>query len=795
MRKYLAWLMTILVCLAALAIAQPARADGIIIPIPIPPRPPEPIKSLAIKYHEVDVTIEGQIATTHIDQVFLNELPYDIEGDYIFPLPEGASISQFAMWVDGQRLEAQVLEKDEARRIYEDIVRERRDPALLEYVGRNAFRARIFPIPARGEKRIELEYTEVLPRDGDLVRYAYPLNTEKFSTKPLERVRVTVRLKAREGLGAIYSPSHEVQVVRENGTAATVTYEAQNVRPDRDFLLYYALQGEKLGLNVLSYRAPGEDGFFLLLLTPPAQVPAEHAVPKDVYFILDISGSMRGEKLAQAKEAARYVLEHLNAEDRFNIIAFSSGLRTFAPKPQPIEAREEAYAFVEELQAGGGTNIYRALEEALRETVSGRPQMILFLTDGLPTEGETDTAKIVGRAQELASAEVRLFAFGVGYDVNTTLLDLLAQTLHGSTTYVRPDEDIEHAVSSFFDKVSLPVLTDLRLDFGEVRVEETYPDPLPDLFAGEQIILVGRYRQPGVTTIRLEGRADGKRQVYTFEGAEFRERGGSDLIPRLWATRKIGHLLTQIRLHGADRELVDEIIALSVRYGIVTPYTSFLVDETEDVLSSEGRRIVAERTFQEQVLAMQPSISPGVGGGGGPSFDTGKGAVDQSMLQSALRSSETVSAPEVEQVRLVGAKTFVLRGGVWTDTLYDPARMRPERLTFGSKRYFDLLRQDPTLGAYFALGQRVLIVWGGTAYQVEPGQEGEIEAVEVHPTPTPTAAAMPSPQPTRPTEVPSLTPLPAPVPTEAPPSLPAPRSFWEVIVGWWKAFFQGRARP
>ncbi|MBC7239848.1 MAG: hypothetical protein H5T71_07100, partial [Chloroflexi bacterium] len=191
MRKYLPWVMTILVCLAALAIAQPVRADGIIIPIPIPPRPPEPIKSLAIKYHEVDVTIEGQIATTHIDQVFLNELPYDIEGDYIFPLPEGASISQFAMWVDGQRLEAQVLEKDEARRIYEDIVRERRDPALLEYVGRNAFRARIFPIPARGEKRIELEYTEVLPREGDLVRYAYPLNTEKFSTKPLERVRVT----------------------------------------------------------------------------------------------------------------------------------------------------------------------------------------------------------------------------------------------------------------------------------------------------------------------------------------------------------------------------------------------------------------------------------------------------------------------------------------------------------------------------------------------------------------------------------------------------------------------------
>lgn len=786
--------MAIFLCAVALIAACPARADGIIIPIPIPPRPPEPmpIKSLAIKYHEVTVTIEEQIATTHIDQVFLNELPYDIEGDYIFPLPERASISQFAMWVDGQRLEAQVLEKEEARRIYEEIVRERRDPALLEYVGRNAFRARIFPIPARGEKRIELEYTEVLPRDGGLVRYAYPLNTEKFSTKPLEHVRVEVHLAARGGLGAIYSPSHEVQVNRESATLATVTYEVQNVRPDRDFLLYYALEGDALGLNVLSYKEPGEEGFFLLLLTPPAQVAPEHAVPKDVYFVLDVSGSMRGEKLAQAKEAARYILDHLNAEDRFNIIAFSSGLRTFAASPQPLGAREEAYAFVNELQAGGGTNIARALEEALRQARPGRPQMILFLTDGLPTEGETNSGKIVARAQELATEEVRLFAFGVGYDVNTALLDLLAQTLHGATSYVRPDEDIERALSAFFDKVSLPVLTDLRLDFGEARVEETYPDPLPDLFAGEQIILVGRYRQPGRVTIRLKGRAESEPQAYTFEGVEFRERGGSALIPRLWATRKIGHLLTQIRLHGPNRELVDEIIALSVRYGIVTPYTSFLVDETEDVLSTEGRRVVAERTFQEQALAVQPA---GVGSGG-PGWATGKGAVDQSIAQSALRSSETASTPDVEQVRVLGAKAFVLRQGVWTDTLYESRHMRPERVSFGGARYFDLLRQYPSLGAYFALGERVLVVWEGKAYQVVPGEEEASETAVPQPTPTRLPPEAPSPpQPTSPAVTPLPTASPLPMPIETPAPMPTPPSLWERIAEWWEAFFQRRLRP
>ena len=427
---------SVLFALVFLALVVPVSADGFIIPLPRPERPVPFRDSLSIKYHRVTVDIEDQAATTHVDQVFVNEMPYDIEGEYIFPLPEGASISQFAMWVDGKRLEAQVLNRDEAREIYEDIVRQQRDPALLEYIGRNAFRARIYPIPARGEKRVELEYTQVLPQDQGLIEYVYPLNTEKFSARPLEQASVSVRITSRQPLKSIYSPSHEVAVHRVSDLIAEVGYEESNVTPDKDFVLYYSANEDDLGINLLSYKEPGQDGFFLMLLAPRVERGAHDVVAKDVFFVLDTSGSMRGDKLAQAKRAARYVLQNLNSEDRFSIVTFSTGIRLYEDGLKRAAEAERAYPFISELQAGGGTNISRALEEALAQTQRGRPQSIIFLTDGLATEGERDTAKILRKVGNLAADNVSIFAFGVGYDVDTTLLDKVTQNHHGTSVYV-----------------------------------------------------------------------------------------------------------------------------------------------------------------------------------------------------------------------------------------------------------------------------------------------------------------------------------------------------------------------
>jgi Ca-activated chloride channel family protein len=750
----------LLVAVVFLGLAMPALADGIIIPRPRPHEPVPPLRSLAIKYHRVTVTIKDQVATTHVEQVFINESAQEIEGEYIFPLPEEASISQFAMWVDGQRLEAEVLEANKARQIYEDIVRQQRDPALLEYAGRNAFRARIYPIPAHSEKRVELEYTEVLPQDHGLVRYIYPLNTEKFSTRPLEQVSISVRITSRQTVKAVYSPSHEVDVVRGDDGTVKASYEQMNVTPDKDFVLYYTVSEEDLGVNLLSYKEGKEDGFFLLLLAPKARLEQQEVVAKDVFFVLDTSGSMRGKKIAQAKEAARYVLDNLNEEDRFNIIAFGTQVNAFDRSLQPLTKVERARSFINSLTATGGTNIYQALEEALSQTQGSRPQVIIFLTDGLATEGEVRTEKIIEMVNDRAKENVRIFTFGVGYEVNTTLLDTVSQSHHGTGSYVRPDEDLEQALSSFYEKISTPVLADVAIDFGQVRVSDTYPYPLPDLFAGGQLIIVGRYRQGDTTTVTLRGTVNGKPMSYAFKDISFRSSGGEDLIPRLWATRKIGYLLTQIRLHGAERELVDEIVELSVRYGIVTPYTSFLVDETEDALSTNGRRSIAERELE----AARPQ-APGMGGAApAPTAAAGKAAVEKSVAQDSLRRAEVPAESASAQVRTVGDKTFVLRNEVWTDTLYDTGKMKAEEVAFGSERYFQLLRQYPQWGRFLALGPQVILVWEDKAYYI--GASGEANPRREA---TPTVTPIPN------------TPTAAPTPTPAPVQNP-----WQRLLEWWR---------
>ncbi len=759
MRRHPVFLL--LTVLLLLATAAPARADGVIIIDPWPPQPPfpEPPRPvwLTIRYHRVTVTIDNQVATTRVDQVFVNEHNRDAEGTYIFPLPPGATVSRFVMWVDDQPVEAEILPADKARAIYEEIVRSRRDPALLEYIGRDTVQARIFPIPPGGERRIQLEYTQVLPMEGGMVRYVYPLDTERFSARPIQEVTVRVDIRSPVPLRAVYSPTHQdrAYIGRDGEYRATVSYEETDILPDRNFELVYTVGQEEVGLNLLTYRQPPDDGFFLLLVAPPLQVEREKARPKDVLLVLDVSGSMKGEKLAQAKDALAYVLEHLNPQDRFNIIAFSSGVRTYARGLQPVSEAARAREWVQGLEAMGGTDIHRALLEALSQADRERPIVLIFLTDGQPTEGVTDIQQILEDVKAAAPSNVRLFAFGVGDDVNTVLLDTLAQQHRGSTGYVRPGERIDEAVSAFYARVGAPVLTDIALDFGSVIVEDVYPDPLPDLFAGGQLVVVGRYRGSGPVRIRLTGETEGQRREFVYEGT-FRAEGGDDFIPRLWAARKIGYLLTQIRLYGERQEWVDAVVELSLRYGIITPYTSFLVQE--DLFTEAGRQEAAE---QLKALPMAPAF--------------GAPAVDLAQEQARLRGAESVpgiggmggaggeagggmTPAEVGPVvRYAGDKTFFLRDGVWTDSLFDPERMAPVRVQFGSDAYFDLLAARPEWAPYLAVGNRVIFVAEGTAYEVV---EEETGPVAIPPTHTPAPVATPgSGSPTSP---------PAPSPTPAP---------------------------
>jgi len=699
-----------------------AFADGIIIPIPPPDVPIERIPMLTIKYHRVNVTIAEQVATTQIDQVFINESGYELEGTYIFPLPEHAAISEFAMYVDGERLEGEMLDRNEARRIYEDIVRKQKDPALLEYVGRNAFRARIYPIPPHGEKRVQLEYTEVLTMDNGVVRYVYPLDTERFSAKPIQDVSIHVEIKSQEAIKSIYSPSHDVAVDRRGDYHAAVGYEDVDVKPDTDFTLYYTVSAEDFGLNLMSYRPrEAEDGYFLMLVAPAVDVDERAVVAKDVVFVLDVSGSMRGEKLDQAKEALKFVLNSLNEEDRFNIIAFSTGLRRYAAGLRPATEREDALRFVQDVHASGGTDIERALVDALSEHRGGRPQTIIFLTDGLATEGVTDTQTIIDHVSAAATEDTRLFAFGIGDEVNTILLDTLAQDNRGTTNYVRPGQNIETEVSDFYAKISTPLLADLTLDFGDIMVEDTYPYPLPDLFVGSQLVLVGRYRHGGDTEVTLSGEVNGETHRFSYGDVNFREKGGESFIARLWATRRVGYLLGQIRLHGEDDELVDEIVDLAVKYGIMTPYTSFLVREDVDVFDREARSNAAREGF---AIGAAPAMT------GAPLVAAGKEAVDRAVVESQLQHAQSVEDTyhKNEEVKTVAEKSFIKRGGVWIDTAYNESSMMIRKIGFGSDTYFAALADHPEWGAYFSLGTHIIVVLDGQAYEI---LEGDFPVVEL----------------------------------------------------------------
>lgn len=724
-------LFAFILLISAFILPTPALADGIIIPDPpicgpepCPPRP-FPISQLEIRYHHVDVTIDDQIAVTRVDQIFYNPNDWTVEGTYIFPIPQDAAVTDFTLWMDGEPVKGEILSAEEARRTYEGIVRQMQDPALLEYADQGAVQTRIFPIDSGSERRIQLEYTQALTAEEGLVRYVYPLNTEKFSTQLLDEVRVSVDIRASQPIRAVYSPSHPVAVSRVDDYQVTAGYEEYNVRPDTDFALYYSI-GESEALHLLSYRDPADpvdpDGFFLLLLAPRPDAAAQ-PVPKDVILVLDRSGSMEGEKFMQAQESLKYILQHLNPADRFNVIAFSTDLETYARDLRETSDFNEAVAWVDRQSALGSTDINRALLEAAAMADAERPTYLIFLTDGLPTEGVVENNLILNNFATSAPGNLRLFAFGVGYDVDTFLLDSLAQEHHGTSTYVLPGEPLDEILSSFYAKVSTPVLMDLQLNFGELTAYDLYPNPLPDLFAGSQIVVVGRYREGGSTDITLTGIVNGETQTFTFPDQTFVADSAFDnphaAIPRLWATRKIGYLLNQIRLQGPEQELIDQIVRLSIRYGIVTPYTSYLVTESMPLGAAEQERI-AEETFN--TLKSAPAA---------PSY--GQDAVEQAAGEGALRDADSISAPPAEaanRVRIVGPRTFVLSDDIWVDTAFDPDVTRTVKIAFLSDDYFALAAADAQLGAAFALGSKVIAISDGIAYEVVSA-DSSVPAVEI----------------------------------------------------------------
>ncbi len=732
--------------------AAGASAQGVIIPRPCgrcpdgPPRPVNLPRALPIKSIKIDTKIAGQVATTHIEQIFRNDSDATLEGTYFFPVPEAASISEFAIWDGERRLVGEVRSREEARRIYDEIVRKQRDPGLLEYAGRDLFQASIYPIPPHSDKKLELTYSQILKAETGTVAYRYPLGTGHNLTS-IGSVSGAVEIEGAKALRNIYSPSHEIDVkTSQGGRRARLSFENKPGQEPQDFQLFYTLSGEDFGLTLLTHREPGKQGYFLLMLSPKDELTEQEYSSKDIVFVLDTSGSMaEAGKMEKARAALLFGVRSLRAGDRFNVINFAGEehLMTNGLIQADDAGKRRGEEFVKQLRPVGGTNINGALLAAMQQFESGggeRPRLLIFMTDGLPTVAETNPQRIIENARQARVPGVRLFNFGVGYDVNTALLDKLASENGGVAEYVEPKEDLEIKVSNFFTKINYPVLTNLALDMGGVETDLMYPRELPDIFRGSQLALIGRYRNESDLrniALRLTGRTGQQARTFTYNNLDFPlTHSDNDFLPRLWATRRVGWLMEQVRSNGEQKELRDEIVDLGTRYGIVTPYTSYLALESNSdaasPVTSSNNNFVLGGEISSRPSSSLPVNGRAAGGAGKmpppapkDAKEVAKATTGEFAVQQSKRAREQQDVVRVESetpqesVRKVGDKTFYLRAGVWTDSEFkQDARLPETTLVFGSDEYFALLKREPQLARYFALGERVLVVFKDKAYRV-----------------------------------------------------------------------------
>jgi Ca-activated chloride channel family protein len=705
-------------CLAQVIIVDWPGRDRFPVPLPHP----MPIRAdCRIKSVDVHADVQDQAAKVRVSQVFQNPSPVPMEAQMLFPLPQGAAVSGLTLIAGGKEMPGKLLSKEEARRIYEDIVRRRRDPALLEYMGRDLFQTSVFPVPPNGESSVEIRYSQLLKKDSGLIDLLLPLGTAKHSARPVESFSVAVNIAAAAPIRNVYSPTHQVEIDRPDKSHATAKLSLHNVTNPDDLRLLYSTDANPVGLNVISHKPDGnEDGYFALLATPEARSEQSARMAKTMLFVIDRSGSMSGPKIQQVKSALQFMLRQLDAADTFNIVAYDTEVETFRPELQRAnqEAVQAAVTWVGGIAAGGGTNIDGALRTGLRMLSDpARPNYVVFLTDGEPTVGERSEPKIISNAAQENHVHARLFAFGVGFDVNGRLLDGLAREMRGTTAYVRPNENIEAPVSALFGKIGSPMMTEVavKIDLDGGATSRIYPRQMPDLFRGDQLVLAGRYRQGGAARITLTGSAAGRKQTLTYQANFETSSAGENnaFVARLWAIRRIGEIIDEMDLHGRNQELIDELVALSTRHGILTPYTSFLADDRVELSA-----VHANRMFAADSVAQQITVTAGASGFAQRDF---KGQM-QNAAAPAAPPPPPAMAKDVANVQQVGQKAFFKKQGAWQDSTVTTEQAKNAiNIKQFSKEYFDLAESHGgTMAQYMAFSEPVLVNLGAKTYRIEP---------------------------------------------------------------------------
>lgn len=661
---------------------------------------PQPIPGNVIRVSsEVRARIEGRVALIEVEERFRNDGSRVAEGSYLYPLPGEAVFQNFSLWMGEKEMRGEMLTAEQARGIYEAIVRQQRDPALLTLAGHGLVRAQVFPIQPGETRKVVLRYTQLLERSGDALRLRYALGQRGGSAGGWRLVA-----PAEGDYGTPYSPTHTLTTDRVGGRLEL------SLDPGRggDVELFLPLRRGLLGATALTHAPGGEDGYLMLLLAPAAAETGGR-VPRDVSLVVDVSGSMSGQKMEQARAALRQALETLGPGDRFQLIAFSSGVRHFREgftRATP-EARRAAREFIDALSADGGTNIAGALEAALASTVAEeRLPIVVFLTDGVPSVGEQQPDRIAAMAAA-RGGRTRVFTIGVGHDVNTYLLDRLAREGRGAAEYVAPEASVEETVGRLMGKLRHPALVNLRIVSSPVRFHDLTPGQLPDLFFGEELVVFGRYSGTGSGTVVIEGERNGRRERFTATARFARVEADNDFIPKLWAARRVGDLTRQIRLEGASEALVREVRELGLRHGILTEYTSYLVQEPQLAL--------------QPGLGGRPQPATPDRGMSAPAAQTGRAAFEraresgQMLKANSLAEADAVadsrlaqSGPGSPELRRAGGRVFRRVANGWTDVAHGDS-LRVVKVAPYSAAYFAVLRALPELGEALTVGDAVLV--------------------------------------------------------------------------------------
>ncbi|MBX7114088.1 MAG: VWA domain-containing protein [Myxococcaceae bacterium] len=733
----------LLSCVAGLA----AQAQGMLIPTDTALGP------LGIKYQRVSAEIQDGAAVTKVEQVFVNTGPRQLEAHYVFPLPKGAALQDFYLWMNGKKTKGEILEKDKATGIYEGIVRRLQDPALLEYVDTDVFRARVFPVPPNGEMRIELTFSQVLAFNAGIYHYHYPLGAGRQgagSLKVKQDFTFSASLSSKVPLRSIYSPTHVLGISRQGENKAMAGMEAgAGFDISKDLDLYYTVSDKAIGLSMLTHRSnPDEPGYFLALVSPRAEAQADEVMGKRITFVVDTSGSMMGERIKMARDTLKYCVQRLSPKDEFNVVRFSTDVESLFEKLESAtpERVKKAVSFVESFEAIGGTAIDEALTRALKDgdKKGERPHTVLFITDGHPTVGATEESVITQHAKAANKNNSRVFTFGVGEDLNARLLEKVAQEGAGVSDFMRDGKEFEVKVSAFYDKVSHPVLADVTLDLSAFGAFDIYPKQMPDLFKGSQLVVMGRYRNSGDMAVTLRGSVNGAPKVFEYRATAAKQSKEQDFIPRLWAIRKVGYLLDEVRLNGEKPELKQEIITLGKKFGIVTPYTSYLVVEDQPMAANRARPSLEDRAEpREGADFFSNALGGGRRGGALPSpasrpmaapeaeamLKKSEGSVGVAVAKSVRGMKEAdKDASSSSAARSAGGRTYVAKGGAWVDTDLVDTVGKALKVKYLSEAYFALLKAKPELKAAFALGDRV-VLWVGPGKSVSIAPDaGETDA-------------------------------------------------------------------